>query len=44
VQATVPVRFMYPSGVQALNKENYNAAIQRQGPDNLTTRVWWDVQ
>ncbi|MDF2157262.1 SusD/RagB family nutrient-binding outer membrane lipoprotein [Algoriphagus sp. CAU 1675] len=40
---TVPVRYMYPSSVQSLNGENYKAAIARQGADNLTTRVWWDV-
>ncbi|SIN67280.1 SusD/RagB family nutrient-binding outer membrane lipoprotein [Algoriphagus halophilus] len=40
---TVPVRFMYPSSIQALNGDNYEAAIQRQGPDAITTRVWWDV-
>ena len=43
VQSTVPVRFMYPTDVQALNADNYKSAIQSQGPDNLTTKVWWDV-
>jgi hypothetical protein len=41
---TVPVRFMYPTSVQALNKENYDIAIQNQGEDRITTRVWWDVE
>ena len=40
---TVPVRFMYPGSVQALNKENYEIAVGRQGPDAITTRVWWDI-
>jgi hypothetical protein len=40
---TVPVRFMYPTSVQALNKENYDIAIDNQGEDRITTRVWWDV-
>lgn len=40
---TVPVRFIYPTDVQALNAENYQAAISIQGPDQITTRVWWDV-
>jgi hypothetical protein len=40
---TVPVRFQYPSGVQALNLESYQAAVARQGEDMITTRVWWDV-
>jgi hypothetical protein len=26
------------------NLENINAAISRQGPDKLDTRVWWDVE
>ena len=43
VQSTVPVRFIYPSASQSLNLESYNAVISRQGPDELTTRVWWDV-
>lgn len=41
---TVPVRFMYPGSVQALNEDNYKAAIARQGADAITTRVWWDVK
>jgi hypothetical protein len=43
VVPTVPVRFQYPSGVQALNLESYQAAVARQGEDMITTRVWWDV-
>ena len=39
----VPVRFLYPLTEQNLNKENYNAAVERQGPDNTQTHVWWDV-
>ena len=26
------------------NRENYDAAVARQGPDTYVTRVWWDVQ
>jgi len=26
------------------NWENYQAAVQRQGPDNYLTRVWWDTE
>ena len=40
---SVPVRFMYPTSVQSQNKENYLNAIGRQGPDAITTHVWWDV-
>ena len=40
----VPVRFMYPTEVQSLNGENYRAALEAQGPDNITTPVWWDAE
>lgn len=40
----IPVRFIYPIIEQALNSENRNAAVNRQGPDNINTRVWWDVK
>jgi hypothetical protein len=40
---TIPSRFMYPTSVQALNKENYDVAINNQGEDRITTKVWWDV-
>ena len=38
----IPRRQQYPQSEHDLNQENYNAAIARQGPDLLTTRVWWD--
>ncbi|CAN5524107.1 SusD/RagB family nutrient-binding outer membrane lipoprotein [soil metagenome] len=37
-------RLTYPDDEASVNSGNRNAAIQRQGPDNLETRVWWDVQ
>ena len=40
---SVPVRFQYPTDVQALNAEAYKEAVQRQGADDITTKVWWDV-
>lgn len=43
VISNVPTRFQYPTGVQALNLDSYQAAIARQGADNLATKVWWDV-
>ncbi len=39
----VPVRFQYPNSVKSTNEENYNAAVQRMGPDNINTKLWWDV-
>ena len=37
-----PSRFEYPSKEQALNGNNYNIAVERQGPDEITTKVWWE--
>jgi hypothetical protein len=38
----VPVRFIYPGFEFSLNKENVEAAIVRQGPNDINTKVWWD--
>jgi len=38
----IPRRRMYGSTDYNANPENYNAAIAAQGPDLMTTRVWWD--
>ncbi len=40
---TIPRRLIYPTGEASNNPEGYNAAINRQGPDEFTTRMWWDV-
>jgi hypothetical protein len=39
---TIPRRLTYLQSEQLTNAENYNAAVSSQGPDNLTTRIWWD--
>ena len=39
----IPVRAWYPSDEGGRNPTNLAAAVTRQGPDNLNTRVWWDV-
>ncbi|SEW56228.1 SusD/RagB family nutrient-binding outer membrane lipoprotein [Chitinophaga arvensicola] len=39
----MPLRLTYPSSEQALNGNNYKAAVARQGADVLTTRVWFDM-
>ncbi len=36
-------RLTYPASEIAVNTEHVNAAISQQGPDDLDTRVWWDV-
>ena len=37
-------RCLYPISEQNLNTVNYQAAIARQGADDLMTRIWWDKQ
>jgi hypothetical protein len=39
----IPRRLMYPASEASVNADNYQAAIQSQGPNNQVTRVWWDV-
>ncbi len=40
---TIPRRMRYSEGEMVANAESYAEAVSRQGPDLLTTRVWWDV-
>ena len=35
-------RLTYPTSELSVNTTNVNAAITAQGPDKLSTRVWWD--
>lgn len=37
-------RLTYPDGELNVNSEQVKAAIQRQGPDIMDTRVWWDTK
>ena len=37
-------RLTYPDSELVVNRDNLQAAISRQGPDLLDTRIWWDVQ
>lgn len=39
----LPLRFIYPGTEQSLNGENYKAAVAQQGPDQLPTKLWFDV-
>lgn len=39
---TIPRRLTYSVNEQTDNPDNYAAAVASQGPDVLTTRVWWD--
>ncbi len=35
-------RLTYPTSELSVNTDNVNAAITAQGPDKLSTKVWWD--
>lgn len=35
-------RLTYPTSELSVNTTNVNAAITAQGPDKLSTKVWWD--
>jgi hypothetical protein len=37
-------RLTYPTSELSVNVNNVNEAIERQGPDKLSTRVWWDKE
>lgn len=38
----IPRRITYPTKEYTVNKQHVEQAIQRQGPDDLNTRLWWD--
>ncbi|WP_271766613.1 SusD/RagB family nutrient-binding outer membrane lipoprotein [Aquimarina algiphila] len=40
----IPRRLRYFEREQTTNPQNYQAAVARQGADQFTTRVWWDVE
>jgi hypothetical protein len=40
----IPLRFIYPGTEQSLNGKSYEQAITDQGPDVLTTRLWFDIK
>ena len=44
LNGNMPMRFIYPGTEQSLNPENYQAAVANQGPDVLTTKLWFDVK
>jgi hypothetical protein len=37
----MPARLVYPVYVQAANPVNYKNAVAAQGPDEISTNVWW---
>jgi hypothetical protein len=40
----LPKRMRYPSSEININRENYKKAVEQQGPDLITTAIWWDVR
>lgn len=41
-QNKIPVRAYYPSDEYSRNKTNVEAAVAKQGKDDLNTKVWWN--
>ncbi len=39
----MPLRFIYPGTEQSLNKASYQKAVENQGADLITTKLWFDV-
>ncbi|QLE02310.1 SusD/RagB family nutrient-binding outer membrane lipoprotein [Galbibacter sp. BG1] len=39
----VPKRLQYSATEAISNEENLSEAIERQGPDEMTTNIWWDI-
>jgi hypothetical protein len=37
----MPARMVYPVYVQSANPTNYKIAVAAQGPDAISTQVWW---
>ena len=42
IKGTFIRRLTYPNSEISVNKTNVDAAIGRQGADDLDTKVWWD--
>ena len=40
----LPKRFLYPPEEISMNRKHAEEAIERQGPNLITTPVWWDVR
>ena len=40
-ESSIPSRLNYPIAQQSVNGVNYSAAVADQGPDVLTTPLWW---
>lgn len=38
----LPQRLLYPPNPKILNSENYQAAVQQMGGDNINIKMWWN--
>lgn len=43
-EGKLPRRLAYPVAEVTMNKKNYESAVAAQGPDEWTTRLWWDAK
>lgn len=41
---TIPRRLLYPPSEESVNAASLQEAVNRQGPNLMTTRVWWDKE
>ncbi len=38
----MPQRMLYPTNPRIMNTENYNAAVQQMGGDDINVKMWWN--
>lgn len=38
----MPQRMLYPTNTRIMNTENYNAAAQQMGGDDINVKMWWN--
>ncbi len=43
-EGKLPTRCRYPASEVNINNKNYLDALNEQGPDDITTPLWWDVR
>jgi hypothetical protein len=41
---TIPRRLLYPPSEESVNAASLQEAIDRQGPNLMTTHMWWDKE
>jgi hypothetical protein len=44
INGELPKRCRYPSNEVNINRENYEISVAQQGPDLITTPIWWDAR